>query len=83
MHMVSIEPGDELIDTGLDEEKLVEVVEVADETAGEYIIPGLDQSVAEYNGTPPGEPVIIAHYNDRGRNEYAFPLSRLEVPKEE
>ncbi len=82
--MVSIEPGDELIDKGLEDgEKVVEVVEIADETAGEYMIPGLDQSVAEYNGTPPGEPVVIAHYNDRGKNEYAFPLSRLEVPQDE
>lgn len=66
-------------------EKIVEVVRIADKLSDDYEIEELpgNPTVAECNDSPPGEPVVIAHYNDRGRKEYAFPLSRLEVPNNE
>lgn len=63
----------------------VVVKQVADETAGEYVIPGLEKTVAEYNDCDPNEAVIEAVYSGESLGTpqtYAFPESRLTVPKE-
>lgn len=63
----------------------VVVQAVADEAAGEYDIPGLGQTVAEYNGCDEDEAVIEAVYTGDSigpPKTYAFPISRLEVPED-
>ena len=77
------EEGDEMIDTGTPEDKIVTVIEVADETASEYHIESLDMTVAEYNRCDEDTPVIMAHYGGRNEKPYAFPLSRLQWPEED
>lgn len=53
-----MEPGEFAIDAGGDEPTNVLVVRTPKNTAGEYVVPGTGETVAEYNDCLESEPVI-------------------------
>lgn len=75
---MAYEPEDVLKVKGDDGE--VEVVTIEEESAGDFEIPGLDQTVAEYNDCDADETVYsVVYTGGRSKNTYAFPECRLET----